>query len=250
LPDRDIALPDGETVLGRDADCHVPLEDGLASRRHVALHVADGRVTVEDLGSRNGTMLDGRLIGYPVVATHSSKLTIGGTSMTLLDSEKQRARAETKPSVTIKRASSTGITAQSSHTIGTNTAVPDLAFVDRARDALMRGALDECAAASAIVVRRQANLGPRAIETVVRDVSVVLLGLARRTGDRGWLDGVFQVHAATGRPIANELVDSIADLPAKGTVKYVREYLEKVRERPSLSHEELVALERIEKLAS
>jgi hypothetical protein len=45
-------------------------------------------------------------------------------------------------------------------------------------------------------------------------------------------------------------VDAIAELPAKGSVRHVREYLDMARERPSLSTDELLALERLERLAS
>ncbi len=46
-------------VVGRGADCQVRLADPLVSRRHCALTLREGRVWVEDLGSRNGTYLNG-----------------------------------------------------------------------------------------------------------------------------------------------------------------------------------------------
>jgi hypothetical protein len=240
----------GDTVIGRDAECHVALDDGLASRRHDVLHVSDARVMLEDLGSRNGTTLDGRLIGAVVVAGHLSKVTIGGTTFTIIDTEKQRARAHTVRTEVARRSPSGGVMTGESSTAGfTSTAVPDLASVERARDALVRGAFDECAASSAIVARRQVNLGVRAHEGVVRGVSEVLVGLARRTGDRGWLDGVFQVHAVTGRMLPGDLADQIAELPAKGSVKHVREYVEMARARSRSTPAELRALERLEKLS-
>ncbi len=47
-------------VIGRQADCAVRLNDPLVSRRHCALTLREGRVWVEDLGSRNGTRLNGQ----------------------------------------------------------------------------------------------------------------------------------------------------------------------------------------------
>lgn len=56
-------LPQGETVVGRDAKAGLVLDDARVSRRH-ALIVRDGaNVTVTDLASRNGTFLNGRRLG-------------------------------------------------------------------------------------------------------------------------------------------------------------------------------------------
>jgi CheY-like chemotaxis protein len=46
-------------VVGRHRDCAHRLEDNLISRHHCAFSVRGGRVCVEDLGSRNGTLLNG-----------------------------------------------------------------------------------------------------------------------------------------------------------------------------------------------
>ncbi|MEV4614054.1 FtsK/SpoIIIE domain-containing protein [Kitasatospora sp. NPDC049258] len=51
----------GEEIrLGRSSEADVPLDDPDVSRLHLSLHLAaDGRATVRDLGSTNGTRLDG-----------------------------------------------------------------------------------------------------------------------------------------------------------------------------------------------
>ncbi|NEA46013.1 FHA domain-containing protein, partial [Streptomyces sp. SID10815] len=57
-------LHGGQITVGRSADADVPLDDPDVSRLHCAVTVApDGRVSVADLGSTNGTVLDGRPIG-------------------------------------------------------------------------------------------------------------------------------------------------------------------------------------------
>src|SRR5262245_27924712 len=50
----DFELGDGQFVIGRGADCQLALDDGLVSRRHAMISVADEDVFVEDLDSRNG----------------------------------------------------------------------------------------------------------------------------------------------------------------------------------------------------
>ena len=49
-----------ELTLGRDPACDVVLGDQTVSRRHVALHFRDGCWILHDLGSRNGTSVNGR----------------------------------------------------------------------------------------------------------------------------------------------------------------------------------------------
>ncbi|GAB7182853.1 FtsK/SpoIIIE domain-containing protein [Kitasatospora sp. Ki12] len=52
-----------EIRIGRSGEADVPLDDPDVSRLHLVLHLAeDGRVSVRDLGSTNGTTLDGRLV--------------------------------------------------------------------------------------------------------------------------------------------------------------------------------------------
>ena len=54
-----IALSPGATVIGRAGTCDVVLNDSSVSRWHVRLMVADGQCVVKDIGSRNGTYLNG-----------------------------------------------------------------------------------------------------------------------------------------------------------------------------------------------
>ena len=57
--------PDGELVVGRTPQCQVTIPDSTVSRMHARLY-ADGQgVYLEDLGSANGTFLDGeRVMGF------------------------------------------------------------------------------------------------------------------------------------------------------------------------------------------
>jgi ABC transport system ATP-binding/permease protein len=55
-----IALRDG-LILGRGADANAILPDASVSRRHAVLRLTDSGWRVEDLGSRSGSFLNGRL---------------------------------------------------------------------------------------------------------------------------------------------------------------------------------------------
>lgn len=54
-----LPVRDGLTI-GRQPGCDIVLDDHKASRRHAVLHVAGSVVEVEDLGSSNGTLLNGK----------------------------------------------------------------------------------------------------------------------------------------------------------------------------------------------
>jgi pSer/pThr/pTyr-binding forkhead associated (FHA) protein len=58
---REIALKP-EMILGRQAECDLQLTEGHASRRHARLQFADDAVWLEDLGSSNGTFINGARI--------------------------------------------------------------------------------------------------------------------------------------------------------------------------------------------
>ncbi|NGN65062.1 FHA domain-containing protein, partial [Streptomyces sp. A7024] len=72
-------LHGGRIRIGRSAEAEVPLDDPDVSRLHCALDVAeDGTLTVCDLGSTNGTRLDGAVVGEtPVLVRAGAVLRIG-----------------------------------------------------------------------------------------------------------------------------------------------------------------------------
>jgi murein DD-endopeptidase MepM/ murein hydrolase activator NlpD len=55
-------LADGQYVLGRDRDNEITVKNPNISRRHLGLDITGDKVTVRDLGSTNGTRLDGRML--------------------------------------------------------------------------------------------------------------------------------------------------------------------------------------------
>jgi len=75
---RSVGLVPGRYVLGRGADADIQiLTDPNVSRRHVRLIVTQDVVEVEDLGSSNGTWLDGKLVQHPLRMAVGAKLRIG-----------------------------------------------------------------------------------------------------------------------------------------------------------------------------
>lgn len=72
----------GEATIGRSPSCEIPLpEDDQMSRRHARFFVRDGRVHLADLGSRNGTSLNGERISGEVVLHPGDRVQVGKTTV-------------------------------------------------------------------------------------------------------------------------------------------------------------------------
>jgi hypothetical protein len=62
------SLTAGRLVLGRSSDCQLVFTDDTVSRRHAELRLHEGRWILRDLGSSNGTWVNGRQIMEAEVA--------------------------------------------------------------------------------------------------------------------------------------------------------------------------------------
>ncbi|MGR8010235.1 FtsK/SpoIIIE domain-containing protein [Streptomyces hypolithicus] len=83
-------LHGGQVRIGRSSDADVPLDDPDVSRLHCAVTLAeDGGVTVVDLGSTNGTALDGEdLTERPVRLAPGALLRLGESALRLTAGER------------------------------------------------------------------------------------------------------------------------------------------------------------------
>jgi hypothetical protein len=61
-------LDQGSNVLGRGTDADIRLPDTGVSRKHADVQLDGGTVTVEDLGSTNGTLVNGRRVARQELA--------------------------------------------------------------------------------------------------------------------------------------------------------------------------------------
>jgi FHA domain len=68
----------GELVIGRD-NADLTIDDAEVSRRHAAVRLEGGQLEVEDLGSANGTFVNGSRIEGPVKVGGGAKIRVGRT---------------------------------------------------------------------------------------------------------------------------------------------------------------------------
>lgn len=79
--DREIALRPGENVIGREETSALWIDHTLVSRRHARITIGERDAMLEDLGSKNGTLLRGELIRGPTKLADRDLITIGPASM-------------------------------------------------------------------------------------------------------------------------------------------------------------------------
>ena len=78
-----VELPLGETVVGRDIGCSLRFNDRAVSRRHLRFVRKADVVFVEDLGSANGTAVNGERVTASTLVHDGDEIAIGGRIMVL-----------------------------------------------------------------------------------------------------------------------------------------------------------------------
>ena len=76
-----LSLMDSGVLLGRNPECTLVLDDDFASGRHARIYRKDDGWFVEDLGSTNGTMVNGYPVSSTVIAP-SDVIVIGDCKLT------------------------------------------------------------------------------------------------------------------------------------------------------------------------
>jgi len=82
-----------EVTIGRHPSCEWILADETVSSRHARLSFRREQWWLEDLGSRNGTFLNGEVLSAPVVLTDLDEVRCGQVSFTIAfeDQDKEQA---------------------------------------------------------------------------------------------------------------------------------------------------------------
>jgi predicted component of type VI protein secretion system len=78
---RSFPLAEGRTVVGRDPEADVPIDDEAVSRKHLEIESRGGVLIATDLDSRNGTALNGEPLERPRRLRDGDVLSVGGSRL-------------------------------------------------------------------------------------------------------------------------------------------------------------------------
>jgi phosphoserine phosphatase RsbU/P len=91
--------------IGRASDCSIPIKDRYLSRRHAEIHANDGHWVLKDLGSANGTYLNGSRVERDQRLHAGDRIRLGDTEIVFETTEHNTDRflavADTAASTTI-----------------------------------------------------------------------------------------------------------------------------------------------------
>jgi DNA-binding winged helix-turn-helix (wHTH) protein len=74
-------LAEGDNLVGRADDCRLRIESSTVSRHHARLRVRGAGVWVEDLGSKNGTVVEGHKIEAPTPLRGGERIQVGAIEL-------------------------------------------------------------------------------------------------------------------------------------------------------------------------
>src|SRR5262249_44702320 len=74
---REFPLSGDRAVIGREPDLDVSLRSTAISRRHAQISCVHGDYFVEDLGSKNGTLLNGKRVDRRTPLAATDRLCVG-----------------------------------------------------------------------------------------------------------------------------------------------------------------------------
>jgi DNA-binding winged helix-turn-helix (wHTH) protein len=80
--DRQFLLAEGATIIGRAQEAAIRIDSGGVSRRHARIIVSGDQAQVEDLGSKNGTFVDGQLVSGTCPLKDGHEIRVGPVTLT------------------------------------------------------------------------------------------------------------------------------------------------------------------------
>ena len=226
-----VELNEGTYAVGRSAQCQISLDDPLVSRQHAIFEVTANGVTVQDLGSRNGVLVNGHRIEGKVQLAVGDRILIGGQELTLATANDPTSGGMgvgkmTLPKMRVNTPSS-GISVPGFPQVESD---PEPSMVRRADQfKLLSGVAEKALAmgkageaerllASALAdVIESSRAGRPLPPTLVDQAAKFSAKLATATGKGGWADYVIELYAAQKRPCPAHVIDELYNAMRKVT---------------------------------
>jgi hypothetical protein len=279
-------MPSGEFVVGRSSGCNLALDDALVSRRHARFEVGVNGVTVEDLGSRNGVLLNGQRTHGRTVVRHLDRVGIGSHEMILVELGRAKDGRHPTSELLICLGCRTPLEAFHKLCPSCGTPVPRTASTLagatlelRATDFAVMGEEEDTRQTSAFVLLapivekaiglghydeaahmigaqldalvNEAGRGEEMSPELVAQATALALGLAEGLGQPRWFNFIFDLHAVVGRLLPAAIVDRLHELVRSARYRDLaplRAYLGVMRARTDLNPSDRFTLRRLEGL--
>lgn len=78
-------LGNTDTIIGRDINANFVINDPEVSRRHARLYLQGANYVIEDLGSTNGTVVNGQRLAGPYILSPGELITLGEHTQVLFE---------------------------------------------------------------------------------------------------------------------------------------------------------------------
>ena len=189
-----VLLPEGKHDVGRMPECWLVLDDDLVSRTHARIHVGPLDTEIEDLGSRNGTFLNGERIQGRRALKDGDKIRIGRDLIAVLGIDTSQVAEDDD----IRRTLAPGEDTRFPSLIGQ--------LVEKSlRAGKIKDAERYALALSSQLVAARVPVTHPAADACNR----CLIQLADKTSSGVWIDRLFKLYAAQAWLMANDTVESI-----------------------------------------
>ncbi len=231
----DFELPPGRFLIGRSTDCQLSLDDPLVSRKHALLLVTKDTVEVQDLGSRNGVLVNKVRITKARAIHHGDRITIGSQEMLISVPSDEAATARSIDShscganVTVtamQPVRAAQLDRQTKSETGTSKRDAFRLLGGVADKALVLGRAEEAERLLSTILRNvltSAQSGAELDAHLVEQAGLYGAKLANATGKAQWVNYVIELHTILRQPCAGLTIDELhtvlrkvknVDLPA------------------------------------
>jgi len=254
----EIALPPGAFSIGRGTDSDLVLDDDTVSRHHAVLRVRGNEVHCEDVGSRNGTRVDGKRISGHARIAHAGQITVGPYVFVVearIGASDGLTRT-TRPPPGDTRASAARDRNEVETSVGTTERTLD-ALAGRVQAELKKGDLQGAAIVLGnlfLCLTEAATSGLKVGESRVASAAALAFTLAGVTQNAEWIEHILELHGALGLVISAAQLDQLRRaLPELPTLSRpaLRLYVELLRAGSRrLSDDERRRLDVLEALAT
>jgi pSer/pThr/pTyr-binding forkhead associated (FHA) protein len=239
--DYEVELAQGETIVGRSPKCQLVMDDPLVSRAHARIFVNGAAVTIEDMGSSNGVLVNGERLARARVIVNGDRVVIGQQSFVLgtttaarEDDDRKRTGAQTLSGFQSWNEESKAAHDQDrSEATRKSDALELLAGVAEKVLALGRGDEAERILGSYL---RNMLLSARSRGDIdaghAEKAATYAVRIAEVTGKGAWVDYAFELYTVLKRPLPAPIVERLYEALRKlqpVSVTVFRQYLAALR---------------------